>query len=63
MAGVTDEDIQKSREELLATTTKTVKEMSSYIKAVMDNDVRCVVAGEEMLKKESDCLKEIVQLC
>ena len=42
LAGVTQEDVQKEREEALACTPEILKGLAPYVKAVLDQDNFCV---------------------
>lgn len=54
MANVTVEDIQKERDEVLGTTTDTIRNLDKYIDAVLEDNYICVVGNEEAIKSEKD---------
>ena len=63
MGGISDEVIQKERDELLATKPQTIRDLAKYVQAIIDDNCLCVVGGEEMLRNEGkDVYKEFVTL-
>ena len=47
------EEVQRDREELLATDADTIRGLAKYIEAFMEDDCLCVVGSEEKIKAES----------
>ena len=54
MSGVTDEDLQKERDEVLETDAGVIRSLSSYIRSMMQDECICVVGSEEKVRK-ADC--------
>ena len=54
MTGLTQETLQKERDEMLSATVEDVRGLSEYIKAFMDDEFLCVVGNAEKIKEESD---------
>ncbi len=54
MTGLTQEMLQKERDEMLATTAEDVRGLSEYIKAFMSDGYLCVVGNTEKIKEEAD---------
>ncbi len=52
MTHYTFEQVQKSRDELLATDAATIRGLAEYIRAFMKDDCLCVVGNEEKIKEE-----------
>ncbi len=52
MTHYTDEQVQKERDELLATVPETIRGLAEYISAFMENDCLCVVGNEEKIKQQ-----------
>ena len=52
MTHYTDEQVQKERDELLATVPETIRGLAEYINAFMENDCLCVVGNEEKIKQQ-----------
>lgn len=48
------ERVQKDRDELLATQVDTIRGLSAYIKAFMEDDCLCVVGNEEKIKEQKE---------
>ncbi len=52
MTGVTQEMMQKERDEILSATAEDIRELSAYINAFMDEDFLCVVGNANKIKEE-----------
>ncbi len=61
-SGITLEDKQKERDEILATTPEEIKSLGVYIDKIMENKSLSCVGSEEMLKKEGDIFDKITPL-
>ena len=53
---------QKERDELLQTDDKTIRSLSAYIEAFMEENYICVIGGEEKIKNNSDLFEHIENL-
>ena len=62
MAGVTMEDINTDRSQILATTEKEIREMAPIVKVVYDANNLCVIGNEEKIKKHEAMFDEIKAL-
>lgn len=62
LTGLTMEKVQKERDELLATTADTLRKLSGYIQAFMDNDCLCVVGNGEKIKENKQLFMQVDQL-
>ena len=62
LTGLTMDKIQQERDELLATTAETLKGLSSYIEAFMEDDCLCVVGNGEKIKEEKKLFLSVDQL-
>ncbi|MBQ9504458.1 MAG: insulinase family protein, partial [Lachnospiraceae bacterium] len=49
MSGVTQEDIQKDRDEVLSTGVKEIRALSKYLEALCKSGALCVIGGEEKI--------------
>lgn len=56
---VSDDDLQKERDEILATNQVVLKEFEKMINDVLQQKVVCVLGNEEIVKKEADQFIEI----
>ena len=54
MTGLSQEVLQKERDEMLMTTAEDVRALSSYIEAFMSEEFLCVVGNSEKIKAETD---------
>lgn len=62
MTGLTDADLQRERDELLATTAEKLKETSEYIRAFMADDCLCVVGNAEKITEAADLFDKVENL-
>ena len=53
MTGLTQEMLQKERDEMLATTAEDIRGLSKYIEAFMADEFLCVVGNTEKIKEEA----------
>ncbi len=60
--GLTDEDLQRDRDEVLATNVTTIKGLAPYVKATIDTGVICAVGGEAKLEAAKDSFKQVVSV-
>ena len=56
------EQVQKDREELLSADVDTIRGLSAYIRAFIEDDCLCVVGNEEKIKENAEKFAEIVYL-
>ncbi|MCH5251340.1 MAG: insulinase family protein [Lachnospiraceae bacterium] len=52
MTGITDEDVQKERDEVLGTTQEKIRATADMTAAVLSDDIICVLGSEEKVKQE-----------
>ena len=62
MSGTTEEDIKKSRNEMINTTVSDLRDMAKYIRAILDEKVLVVVGSEKKIKENVDKFDEISSL-
>lgn len=62
MSGVTIEDIQRDRNQILETTQEDIQRYAPLVKAVMDEDVICVIGNAEKIEKEASMFGSIKPL-
>ena len=53
MTGLTQEVLQKERDEMLSATAEDIRGLSKYIEAFMEDDFLCVVVNTERIKEEA----------
>ncbi|MDD2414244.1 MAG: insulinase family protein [Eubacteriaceae bacterium] len=56
--GLTQEDLQQERDEILATTLKDLQNQGEMLDAVMEKNILCVVGNEESIEKNKDLFNE-----
>lgn len=54
MTGLTQEVLQKERDQMLSATAEDVRELSKYIEAFMSEEFLCVVGNSEKIKAETE---------
>ncbi len=62
MLGLTDEDIQKERDQVLATDVAAIRELAPYVEAIIDGGVICAIGGEGKLNAAKDNFKEVISV-
>lgn len=62
MTDLTNEDIQKERDELLAVTAQDLRHMADYIRAFMEEDCLCVVGNAEKIKAAEGMFDKVENL-
>lgn len=59
MSGITDEDRQNGRNQILSATAQDIRELAPYVKVLSESDAICTVGGEEKLNESRDIFKSI----
>lgn len=54
LIGLTDEDIQKVRDEVLSTNVETIRGLAPYIEAIATGEVICAIGDEAKIEKSKD---------
>ncbi|MDE6926005.1 MAG: insulinase family protein, partial [Acetatifactor sp.] len=62
MTGITQEMLQKERDEVLSATPETIRSLAEYIRAFMEEDNLCVVGNARKIKAEKDKFMKIENL-
>lgn len=62
MTGLTNEDMQKERDELLTATAGDLRHMADYIRAFMEEDCLCVVGNAEKIKAAESLFDKVENL-
>ncbi len=62
LTGLSMERIQKERDELLATTEETLRGLSRYVEAFMQDECICVVGNGDKIKENKSMFNDIEQL-
>lgn len=62
MTGLTEELLQKERDEILSATPEDIRSLSEYIRAFMEEDFLCVVGNANKIKEEKNRFLKIENL-
>ncbi len=62
LTGVTEEMLQKEREEILNANQEDIRKLSGIVRAVLKEDALCVIGNEEKLTKEKELFLELKNL-
>ncbi len=62
LTGVTEEMLQKEREEILNAGQEDIRNLSGLVKAVLEEHAFCVIGNEEKLKEEKELFMELKNL-
>jgi len=62
LTGLSMERVQRERDELLAVTGDTIRGLSRYVEAFMEDEALCVVGNEEKIKENSGMFLRVDQL-
>lgn len=62
LSGVTEEMLQKEREEILSATQEDIRALAPIVQAVLDTGSLCVIGNEEKVKAQETMFKEVKNL-
>jgi len=62
LENITHEEIQKERDDVLATTPEDIREMNTLVADILKQDAICVYGNEEKVKSNKDLFKKVVKL-
>lgn len=62
LTGVTDEMLQKEREEILNAGQEDIRSLSGIVRAVLEENAFCVIGNEEKLTEEKELFQELKNL-
>ena len=60
IAGLTDEMLQKERDEVLSVTNEKIRALAPYVKAVTDSGIICAIGGEDKIQEAGENFGNIV---
>ena len=61
-AGITDEQLQKERDQVLSTDAAAIRALAPLISAVTESGIICAVGGEGKIEKNRENFKEVKDL-
>ena len=59
LMGITDEDLQKERDQVLGCKTEDIRALAPYVQAVIDADTICVIGNEGKVEKVKENFEEV----
>ena len=62
LTGITEETLQKEREEILKATQEDIRSLSGIVRAILKENAFCVIGNEEKLKEEKELFLELKNL-
>lgn len=62
LAGITEEMLQKERDEILSATADDIRKLSAHVRAFMEDDQFCVIGNAGKIKEEEKKFKKIENL-
>ena len=57
IAGISDNDLQRERDEILMCTADKIRELSSYVKAVIESGAVAAIGSREKIEEDKECFK------
>ena len=61
-SGVTFEDVQKERDEILGATEEQIRALADYVRAVLSDEAICVIGNEERIREEENLFMNVLPL-
>ncbi len=62
LTGITEEDMQKQRDEILNVTKEDIRNLADIVKAILDDGNICVIGNENKIEENKDLFLEVKQL-
>lgn len=62
LMGLTDEELQKDRDEILGANVEIIRSLAPYIEAVAEDGVICAIGGESKIEGAKDNFKEVLSV-
>ncbi len=62
MTGITEQMMQKERDQILAATPETIRSLADYIRAFMEEDLMCVVGNAQKIRAKEDKFMRVENL-
>lgn len=62
LMGLTDEDLQRDRDEILNANVEKIRKLAPYIEAIAEGDIICAIGGESKLDAAKDNFKEVLSV-
>jgi len=62
LRGLSQEELQKNRDEILSTSVEDLRAFSSLVKEIMGQGYLCVVGNEKKIEEQKELFKKILSL-
>jgi hypothetical protein len=62
LTGVTTEDLQREREQVLNATPEDIRALAPLVESVLEQDCLCVIGNEDTLTKEAELFMNLEDL-
>lgn len=62
LMGLTDEDLQRERDEVLSSTVDSIRSLAEYVEAATDGDIICAIGDEKKIASAADSFKTVVSV-
>lgn len=62
LMGLTDEDLQRDRDEVLAADVEAIRALYPYVEAAVDSGVICAIGDEKKIEKEAESFDNVVNV-
>ena len=59
MIGVTDEILQKERDEILSTDQAKIRSLAKYLECIKESKIICVLGGEDVIEESKDMFNTV----
>jgi len=62
MSGIAMDDLRKTREEVLSANVDSIRECADTVRAILSDNLLCVIGNEDVIEKNKDMFGEIKNL-
>lgn len=62
LMGLTDEDLQRERDEVLSSDVESIRALAGYVDAATDGDIICAIGDEKKIASAADSFKTVVSV-
>ena len=62
LSGITDEQLQQDRDEVLRADVAAIRELAPYVEAILSKQCVAALGDEEVIEKEAELFKEVKSL-
>ena len=62
LMGLTDEDLQRDRDEVLDSNVETIRALAPYVEAAVDGGIICAIGDENKIENAADNFKTVLSV-